>query len=239
MESEIINTLHSESINEIALALSKAQSEMKHAIKDSKVDFTTKAGHQKKYNYADLKQIVEASRKPLIDNGLAITQLSIFANEKHYCITMLVHSSGQWFKSIFPVVPASFDVQSIGSAFSYARRYSEAAICNVVTDDDDGQQAMPSTQQPVAQPERKQSEKETMIAKMNNAKSLIDLQSLIAQCPADWKTDAFDDFTKKLKAKFTSEIESELKEQFDAEEITPESLMLEHSITKKPKGATK
>jgi len=58
-------------------------------------------------------------------------------------ITTLVHASGQWVKSYMPVIQAKADIQSLGSALTYCRRYSLSAICGISTDeDDDGEKSM-------------------------------------------------------------------------------------------------
>jgi len=54
-----------------------------------------------------------------------------------------VHASGQWIKSYMPVIQAKADIQSLGSALTYCRRYSLSAICGISTDDDDdGEKSM-------------------------------------------------------------------------------------------------
>jgi hypothetical protein len=57
----------SESINEIAAALAKAQSEMGGAVKDSANPFF-------KSKYADLSSVWDACRGPLTKNGLSVVQ---------------------------------------------------------------------------------------------------------------------------------------------------------------------
>ena len=56
--------------------------------------------------------------------------------------TTLFHESGQWIS--FPplhIEPAGRTPQNVGSAISYARRYSILSICNIATEDDDGRAA--------------------------------------------------------------------------------------------------
>jgi hypothetical protein len=127
----------SESINELSTALSKAQGQMNHAVKD-----TTNAFF--KSSYADLASVWDAARAPLVTNGLAVIQTLEIVNDKQALTTMLTHSSGQWIKStmFLPVVkPGS---QEVGSCITYCRRYSLAAICGVAQSDDDAESAMTS-----------------------------------------------------------------------------------------------
>jgi hypothetical protein len=55
--------------------------------------------------------------------------------------TTLAHSSGEWIRGRLKVTPSKNDAQGIGSAITYARRYSLAAMVGVATEDDDGEAA--------------------------------------------------------------------------------------------------
>ena len=133
----------SESINELATALSKAQAAIKGAVEDS-----TNPHFRSKY--ASLQSYIDAAREPLSKNGLAITQLLTDIHCENMNLvtieTVLMHSSGQWISSTFSVPVSKADAQGFGSAVTYARRYSFAAIVGIAPVDDDGQAA---TQQPV------------------------------------------------------------------------------------------
>ncbi len=132
----------SENLNELAMALAKAQGEISPAIKDSANPFF-------KSKYADLNSIWSSAREPLSKNGLAIIQTTEKDNGGQLnLITTLVHSSGQWVKSYMPVIQAKTDIQSLGSALTYCRRYSLSAICGISTDeDDDGEKSMARTKE--------------------------------------------------------------------------------------------
>lgn len=126
----------SEQINEIAKALAQAQSEMGAAKKDAKNPFF-------KSSYATLEAISDACLHLLNKNGIAVTQTTMHLSSSidvSLCTT-LMHSSGQWIQSVYPVHPTKNDPQSLGSALSYARRYSLAAIAGVTVSDDDGEAA--------------------------------------------------------------------------------------------------
>lgn len=121
----------SESVNELASALSKAQAVMESAIKDSNNPFF-------KSKYADLAAIWSACKKPLTDNGLSIVQ-QIGSEDEHVTMTtILLHSSGQWIKSTAKAIPAKKDPQGIGSTATYLRRYGLSALVGICTEDDDG-----------------------------------------------------------------------------------------------------
>lgn len=135
-------SLQSEQINELMGALSKAQGEMSHAIKDS-------VNPHFKSKYSDLASIWRACREPLSRNGLAVTQTLDLAGERQVLITTLGHSSGQYIKSI-----ASLPIQKPGpqetvSCITYMRRSSLASMVGVYQDDDDGESAQSSYREPV------------------------------------------------------------------------------------------
>ena len=128
----------SENIAELAAALAKAQGEMTPAIKDSKNPFF-------KSSYADLNSVWASCRIALTKNGLAVTQATDYINDKLMLITTLMHASGQWQKSFMPIIAAKPDAQSMGSAITYARRYSLASMVGVTPDDDDDGNAASKT----------------------------------------------------------------------------------------------
>ena len=119
-----------EDVKELVTALSKAQGQMKPAV-------FNKVNPHFKNRYADFKSCMDACRSPLSDNGLSVMQYCDTVNDKLVLVTMLSHSSGQWIKSYFPLNPKNMDSQSIGSALSYAKRYSLCAKLGIVSDDDD------------------------------------------------------------------------------------------------------
>ena len=91
-----------------------------------------------KSKYADLAAIREACRVPLAQNSLAVIQSPATANGKVTLTTMLLHTSGQWLKSTLELKPERAESpQSVGSAITYARRYSLAAILGIVAEEDD------------------------------------------------------------------------------------------------------
>ena len=129
----------SETINELATALSKAQAAIKGAVEDS-------ANPHFRSKYASLQSHLNAARDPLSKNGLAITQLLTDIHCENMNLvtieTVLMHSSGQWIGSTFSVPVSKADAQGFGSAVTYARRYSFAAILGIAPVDDDGTDAV-------------------------------------------------------------------------------------------------
>lgn len=141
MESHINQSSYrSAELKDLFTALAKAQAEMQTAGLSAENPYF-------KTRYADLAAIVKASRPALTKNGLSIIQQIITNDEGHtYLHTMLCHCSGQWVESRVRIVPPKTDVQSLGSYITYLRRYSIAALCGIVTsdEDDDGNLAVAS-----------------------------------------------------------------------------------------------
>lgn len=125
-------------LNELFSALAKAQAEMQIAGMTSNNPFF-------KSKYADLAEMVKASRPSLAKNNLSIIQ-QVLPNEDGQLLlhTILGHSSGQWIESRMRILPTKPDIQALGSYITYLRRYSYAAICGIVAsdEDDDGEVAM-------------------------------------------------------------------------------------------------
>jgi hypothetical protein len=132
----MINNLMSESIDQLATALSKAQGEMAVAGKNKNNPFF-------KSTYADFEAVVAASRPALSKNGLSIVQ-SIMTNDHDgpMLITVLMHASGQWIKSIAKHNPPKPDIQSLSSYNTYLKRMCYTSLVGVATgEDDDGNAA--------------------------------------------------------------------------------------------------
>jgi hypothetical protein len=134
----------SESLNELAPALAKAQSKIEGASKDA-------ANSHFKSRYADLASVWDACRKPLTDNGLSVVQTLSSEGDLIKCTSMLLHSSGQFIKSEFGLMPMQKGPQAAGSCATYLRRYSLQALVGVAPDDDDGNAASAiATSKPMA-----------------------------------------------------------------------------------------
>lgn len=129
--------LTSESTKEISKALSIAQSKITNVTKD-------KAGYG--YKYAELASCLEVIKTPLTESELAFTQLtSILESGQPVLISMLLHSSGEWIRSILHLNAQGSkqmnDTQALGSAITYLRRYALCAMFGIAQEDDDGDSA--------------------------------------------------------------------------------------------------
>lgn len=123
-----------ENVNEIATALIEAQKEMGGAKKDANNPFF-------KSKYADLNSIIEAVKGPLLNNGISFIQPMLVEGGNNFVKTILVHKSGQTLESTMLIKPTKDDMQGLGSAITYARRYTLQAMCGLPAEDDDGNAA--------------------------------------------------------------------------------------------------
>lgn len=126
----------SEQIQELAAAMVAAQGEITGAAKDS-------TNPHFRSSYADLSSVMEACKGALNRHGIAVLQPSVPSEPGTLAIdTLLMHTSGQWVSGRTVIPLQKNDPQGFGSAMTYARRYSLAAMVGVCPEDDDGEGAM-------------------------------------------------------------------------------------------------
>jgi len=98
----------------------------------------TKENPHLKNKYADLQDVIDTIREPLSENGLAISH----EVSGMILTTKLLHVSGQFLTTEMPLLMGKQDMQGLGSALTYARRYSVSALLGIASDDcDDGNAA--------------------------------------------------------------------------------------------------
>lgn len=126
----------SESVNKIAPALIKFNSQVSKIAKDATNPFH-------KNNYATLDQIIDEIRPVLNENKLAIMQNVSGEDGVMTVKTTLIHESGEWLQSTGTTLRlAKNDPQGAGAGITYARRYDLCAFLSLNTgDDDDGNSA--------------------------------------------------------------------------------------------------
>ncbi len=110
-------------------ALSKVQKDLKHAKKDDKGAFG---------KYADLATVYEVIRKPLVENGFSyVHSLTTQEDGTHFVDTLLMHETGGTFKTSLPLIINKRDMQGLGSAITYAKRYGISMIVGLASEEDD------------------------------------------------------------------------------------------------------
>lgn len=123
----------SPTIGKIALALCKAQGEITPPHKDKTVK-----GRTYDFKYASLDAVHDALRKPLLKHEIAV-----FAGP---CVhekikgpafsTMLIHSSGEWLRSVAGLYVSELSSTAFGTAVTYMRRYQLISATNICADED-------------------------------------------------------------------------------------------------------
>ena len=132
-------TLCSDKITELAKAMLQVQQALSPAMKDAVNTFTNSS-------YATLNSVMQVCRDALLKNSIWLTQYPVSAEKGHLgLITKLIHAeSGQWQSSFIEMPLPKNDPQGYGSAIAYARRYGVSSLLGIITEDDDGQNAMPN-----------------------------------------------------------------------------------------------
>lgn len=167
----------SESIKELATALSKAQGEVENASKNQKND------HYKN-KYADLAEVLNTIRPVFAANGLSVAQFPSYEAPMATVETVLMHSSGEFMSSACSAPVSRADAQGVGSVITYLRRYSLAAVAGIAQEDEDlgaggngagnGQQRQPQSQQPQQPAARQQYSDEQFDANLPQWKKLVE-----------------------------------------------------------------
>lgn len=131
-------------VGDLAAALALAQATLENATKDQANPLTNS-------RYADLAQILDLARAALPPHGLSFIQAPFVLDDQTVLVTTLLHTSGQWLRSVTPVnasktlkggeVIADLTMQGLGAAITYARRYALAAMLGIGQEDDDGNTA--------------------------------------------------------------------------------------------------
>ena len=90
--------------------------------------------------YATLESVIEAVTEPLQKHGFLLMHRTISNEHGKSITTELVHESGESFVTAIPLVLGKNDMQGLGSAITYARRYGIMSLLNLPAEDDDGEQ---------------------------------------------------------------------------------------------------
>ena len=126
---------HSESIKNISNALVKAQRNIGAASKDAKNPFF-------KSKYADLGAVMEACKDALNEQGISVLQPVSSDAIQHSVETILLHESGEFISDTMRLELSKGDMQALGSAISYARRYALQSMMFIPAEDCDAESTM-------------------------------------------------------------------------------------------------
>lgn len=127
-------------IEKLAAALAKAQAKFKNPEKNRTVKVVHKTGGSHSYSYATLDEVLDCTRGPLSENGLAFVQLVTMRDGLNVLVTQLLHESGQMIEAVYKL-PEGLGSQEFGAAITYARRYSACPMLGLAGETDtDGEQ---------------------------------------------------------------------------------------------------
>ena len=200
----------SETISALAKSLANVQKTIKNPPKNGvNPHFNSK--------YVHLSDGLDTIRTALSAEGIAIIQGTELMEGFIFLNTRLVHSGGEWIESTYPVGSPNDRPQALGSAMTYARRYSIFGMVGVAGDDDDDgnaaeqaakdapqkgrSKAMPKAATPGFTPEESETVFNAMVAVLNMVENRDEL--------VDWATENRDH-----KAKLTPEHNKKITDHF-------------------------
>lgn len=118
----------------IESALAAAQMDMAPAIKAA-------TNPHFKSRYADLAAVVSACLPALNAHDIAVIQPFAEIDGQRYVVTAFIHESGGRLETMVPLIVQKNDMQGLGSAMTYARRYGLMSLAGIAPEDDDGNAA--------------------------------------------------------------------------------------------------
>jgi hypothetical protein len=204
----LIPTSPTAPLSELMTSLAAAQAEMSNAA------YNQQNPHFKS-KYADLASIRDATIPALTKHGLSIHQVMQNNSSGNMVLaTRLGHASGSWIESLYPI-PYSDKPHIMGSAITYARRYSWAAICGIAAEEDEdgnaatdaaknGTKAVPARKSSAAA--KRDGDWETLKAALADCQSAREVERLRTEYQAhqyhawnvDWRDVAEETFEKRL-----------------------------------------
>lgn len=132
----------SESVAAIATALAKAQTELSNPEKSmiGTINHINRDENPQTFRYAPLASGLEIVRKTLGGQQIAVAQTTDIdrANGLINLTTILMHTSGEWIASDWPVCALSeaSAPRRMGAALTYARRYALFTLVGIAGEDD-------------------------------------------------------------------------------------------------------
>lgn len=216
--NETMTVDHSEQLGALAKALAKAQSELQDAKKDS-------TNPHFKSKFASLASVRAAVTPALASCGLAVVQTFEPIGVDSVCVvTWLLHESGQWLRSRLTMPVAKKDAQGIGSAATYARRYSLAAITGIATDDDDDGEAAVGKRSPqnASETEKLLSDSIDFLEWKKLAISRLRSAVTMGELSESWLTTAEEAKKKQIPPSFMKDV-SAAKDEMKAKLMTPKN----------------
>src|SRR6516164_286743 len=143
----------SETIGAIATALAKAQAALSNPEKTLTATIPARGG-ERIFRYASLATGLDLVRKCLGQHEIALIQTTAVDQGQIMLTTLLVHASGEWVSSFWPVCAAGEPSAQIkGAALTYARRYALFTLVGIAGEDDlDAPEPFQAPQPPGSEP---------------------------------------------------------------------------------------
>jgi ERF superfamily len=132
----------SESVGALAAALAKTQAEIQNPEKSATATIVSPFPREavRSFRYAPLSSGLDLVRKCLGQHEIATVQATAIDGESGLIrlTTTLVHASGEWVSSDWPVCPVSETAapHRLGAALTYARRYALFTLVGIAGEDD-------------------------------------------------------------------------------------------------------
>jgi hypothetical protein len=132
----------SESVGALAAALAKAQAAIANPEKSLTATIASPfpCGASRTFRYAPLSSGLDLVRKCLGQHEIATVQATAIDQDTGLIklMTTLVHASGEWVSSDWPVCPVSETAapHRLGAALTYARRYALFTLVGIAGEDD-------------------------------------------------------------------------------------------------------
>jgi hypothetical protein len=161
-------------MDEAIKALVKAQQEMGAVLKNAK-------NPHLKSKYADLGSVIDATFPALHANGFAVMQPAGMDDMGQFVETHFCHISGKTFSSRIYLVIGKNDMQGVGSAHTYARRYGLLAMAGVAPEDDDGEATKAPKRQDAPPPFNSAAFTESWINSIDAASTMPQLKNAFAE----------------------------------------------------------
>ncbi|QLE63987.1 phage single-strand DNA binding protein [Furfurilactobacillus rossiae] len=127
----------SDEITKLIIAMGKLQSNLEQP---SKSKTAGKKGDSFTYNYADLTQVIAAIDKARDGTGITYLQNPHIDGGQVSVSTVIYHESGQFIQFDPVTLTTGTRPQDVGSALTYARRYSLQTAFGVAAEEDDDAQ---------------------------------------------------------------------------------------------------
>ena len=167
--------------------------------------------------YASLSSCVDACKEAFHRHNFALLQSNGHDEYGQFVKTELLHTTGASWGSVVYLVLSKQDMQGLGSAITYARRYGLLGMVGLAPEDDDGNAASAPTK---PQPKQAQTHNSAPIMDLDQWQVwVVDQKRKIDYCSEKYHLSKWAKDTKKLReelAEFDRETMAALKDHYAA-----------------------